>query len=436
MRTWLQILLFLYIFWFFTFCTAAKRTITPTMNFKTYRAAATGPITRTDSYLENLLKAYPHYFDTLLANNETWQVQIIYTQIDRSPQNKPSFTHFYYNVNPSQYFYPASTVKLPAAILALQKLNKLNIKGLDKHTTMIAESGYDGQSAVYNDPTSPDGRPTIAHYIKKILLVSDNDAFNRIYEFLGQEYLNKSLRQKGYDSAEIIHRLNMVLTEEQNRLTNPIRFVDTSGKVIYQQPLVKSSLSYQQRNNRMGKGYYKDGQLIQGPFDFSQKNKLALTDLHSIVQSVLFPKTLRKKQRFDLTDDDYQFLRTYMSMYPRESIYPSYDSFYNDAYVKFLLYGGKDPVNPHIRIFNKVGDAYGFLIDAAYIVDFEHHIEFLLSAVIHCNQDGIYNDDKYEYEKVGFPFMKQLGEVIFEYEKTRRCRHLPDLSTFKMNYGQ
>jgi len=394
------------------------------------------PLPKTDSILLNLLNAHPHYFDSLLAANDTWQIQIIYTQIDRDQRNTPSFTHFYYNVDPLHYFYPASTVKLPAAILALQKLNELNINRLDRNTTMITEAEYDGQTEVYQDASSENKQPTIANYIKKILLVSDNDAFNRLYEFLGQEYLNNSLKAKGYEHTEIIHRLSIALSEEQNRHTNPIRFIDTNGGTIYQQPLINSALTYQQRSNKMGKGYYSEGKRIDEPFDFSRKNKLALTDLHAIVQSVMFPTALPKNRRFHLTADDYTFLRKYMSMYPRESMYPFYDSSYNDAYVKFLLYGTKDPVQPNIRIFNKVGDAYGFLIDAAYIADFENKIEFLLSAVIHCNPDGVYNDDKYAYEEVGFPFMKHLGEVIYEYEKTRKRKYLPHLSEFKMDYGR
>jgi hypothetical protein len=202
------------------------------------------------------------------------------------------------------------------------------------------------------------------------------------------------------------------------------------------QASVRSALVYQPRHDYMGKGYYSGNKLVHEPFNFSMKNRLALTDLHSIIQSLIFPEAVPRKQRFNLTEDDYRLLYTYMSMYPHESAFPSYDSNYNDAYVKFLLYGAKDSVNPNIRIFNKVGDAYGFLIDAAYIVDYENNIEFLLSAVIHCNPDGIYNDDKYEYDKVGFPFMKHLGETIYEYEKARKRDRLPDLSSFKMTYGR
>jgi hypothetical protein len=123
-------------------------------------------------------------------------------------------------------------------------------------------------------------------------------------------------------------------------------------------------------------------------------------------------------------------------MLPKESLFPQYDTSYNDSYVKFLLYGAHDAVDTNIRIFNKVGDAYGFLTDAAYIVDFKNNIEFFLSATINCNSDGIYNDDKYDYENVGFPFMKHLGQVIYQYELQRKRKVTPDLSQFKIDYSK
>ncbi len=176
--------------------------------------------------------------------------------------------------------------------------------------------------------------------------------------------------------------------------------------------------------------------LVNEPFDFSKKNRLNLTDLHNILRTVIFPAATAKEKRFNLTQVDYKFLYKYMSMYPRESRYPYYDSteFY-DTYVKFLLYGS-EPVmtEPHIRIFNKVGDAYGFLIDASYIVDYKNNIEFMITATIHCNGDGIFNDDKYDYDTIGFPFLKNLGRVIYELEAKRERTIVPDLSSFKFDY--
>jgi hypothetical protein len=129
-----------------------------------------------------------------------------------------------------------------------------------------------------------------------------------------------------------------------------------------------------------------------------------------------------------------------MSQLPTESVYPPYSAdtaAYWPAFCKFLLYGSeKGPLPPNIRIFNKVGDAYGFLTDVAYIVDFDKQIEFMLSARIYCNADGVLNDDKYDYATIGLPFMKQLGKMIYEYELNRPRAVKPDLTAFKMNYDK
>ena len=75
----------------------------------------------THTFLVDLLKQHPDHFQNVLANPDN-KVQIIYTQIDRRKNGKPEFTDHYFNISDSSYFYPASTVKLPIAILALQKL--------------------------------------------------------------------------------------------------------------------------------------------------------------------------------------------------------------------------------------------------------------------------------------------------------------------------
>ena len=308
---------------------------------------------------------------------------------------------------------------------------------------MITEAAYSGQTVVYNDPTSVDGRPTIAQYIKKIFLVSDNDAFNRLYEFLGQQYINKTLHKMGYTDAEIIHRLSISLTEDENRHTNPIKFYalpgqnDTSLKTLHQLPLANSDWIYAKRNDKKGKGYYLGDSLINEPFDFSKKNRLSLTDLHSMLKSIFFPKEFRRKQRFKIKASDYDFVWKYMSMFPRESKYPSYDSSIYDAYSRFILWGeGRERQPGNIRIFHKSGEAYGFLTDVCYVVDFDNNIEFMLSATIHCNSDGIYNDDRYDYETIGIPFLKNLGQLFYNYEVTRPREYKGGLSALKIDYTQ
>ncbi len=228
------------------------------------------------------------------------------------------------------------------------------------------------------------------------------------------------------------------MSEDENRHTNPVKFLDSNNSVLYRQPLVFNKTKYKVRNDSLGKAYYKGNELINTTMNFSKKNRLTLEDLHTILRSLIFPSTVSAKQRFDISHEDYKFIYQYMSQYPSETRFPQYDtSVYYDAYVKFLLHGlNKEPLPKKIRLFNKVGDAYGQMIDVAYVVDFDKKIEFFLSAAINCNTDEIANDDKYDYETIGYPFMKDLGKVIYDFEAGRKRLHVPDLSAFKMTYDK
>lgn len=397
--------------------------------------SASPVIPATDTLLHRLMTQQPVRFQQVLDNKNQLNVQVIYTQIDRGRNGRVKFTDHYFNVNDQHYFYPASTVKLPVAILALQKLNEWGIAGLDPAATMITEAGDAIQKPAFNDPTTATGRPSIAQYIKKILLVSDNDAFNRLYEFLGQEYINNSLHKMGYADAQILHRLDVSLTEEENRTANPVRFFDSSLHLLLEKPAEKSKMIYAARTDKQGTGFMRDGQLVNEPFDFSRKNRLSLTSLHSILRSVLFPDDVAQQQRFNLKPDDYRLLRKYMSMFPAESASPSYDKTdYPDDYVKNWMMEKNGTMPEGIRLFNKTGTAYGYLLDIAYIADFNNHIEFMLSAVIYCNSDGVLNDNQYDYTTTGYPFFRNLGRAVYEYELKRQRNYKPDLSGLQFDW--
>lgn len=386
-------------------------------------------------FLEQLMQTKPDQFGEALKHYKDWIIQIKYTQIDRDRKNRPQFTDYSFNLQPDQYFYPASTVKMPLAFLALEKLNELNIEGVDMHTTMITDSHDSSKYIGKTLEDSPD-RPCIALFIRKIFLVSDNDAYNRLYEFLGQEYIQKKLTEKGYPDAVIRHWLSVSRTEQQNRTTHPVYFLDRDGKILYEQPSLKSEVIFPSFECKLGKGYMSGNKLIEEPFNFAEKNRIYLNDLHSMLQSVLFPESFPEKSRFKLKKNDYDFLYKAMSCFPPESKYPLYpkDEVW-DASVKFLLYGAAKGDRPkHIRIFNKIGGAYGFLTDIAYIVDLENKIEFMLSATIHCNSDGIFNDDRYDYDSIGYPFLRDLGQLIYEHEIKRKKKRLPNLDKFVLSY--
>lgn len=410
----------------------------PSIYFFLLLVATTVKSQPTADFLKTLLsKNASPLLKNILNNPDTFRYQLIYTKIDRNKNNRPHFTHYYYRVNKNEYFNPASTVKMPLAFLALEKVNTLRSYGIDKDTPMITDSAYAGQSTVSKDSTAANGLPSIAHYLKKIFLVSDNDAYNRLYEFLGQEYINKSLWTKGYPDIRVTRRF-VPMNEDQNRHTNPVRFVD-GNKVLYQQPATYSTVSFNfGKPVLIGNAHYnREEKLIHEPMDFTTHNNLPLSDLQQILQSVLFPEEMPNQKRFHLTKDDYRFLYRFMSEYPSESSFPKYDtSEYFDSYAKFFMFkAGKKKIPAYIRVFNKPGWSYGFLTDAAYIVDFKNKVEFMLTATIYVNSDGVLNDDKYEYEQTGYPFFEEVGNIIYQYELSRQRKYLPRLEKFQINYS-
>ena len=371
----------------------------------------------------------------VLADPSGYRLQIIYTRIDRDRKNRPRFANFSYG-DTTAYFNPASMVKLPLAILALEKLNRINTPGVNKYTHIGFDSSYPAQVAADRDTTAASGKPSIAHYIKKAFLISDNDAYNRLYQFLGQRWIDSALRKKGYTSTRIIRQF-MGFSEEQNRHTNQVNFFDKAGKLIYrQQPAYNTDSFFFPGTVKVGTGYINlNGELVNQPFDFTRQNNVSLEHLRLMLQALIFPASVRKAQRFQLTKADRHFLLQFLSQYPSETDDPKYDTgvFY-DSYVKFFFRDSTKPMQAGVRVFNKVGWAYGFLTDVAYVADFSNKVEYMLAATLYLNSDSILNDNGYDYDAIGYPFLRAIGKTIYQYELKRKRRHKPDLSRVSLNY--
>ena len=365
----------------------------------------------------------------IISDPNRYRCQVIYTQIDRDAKGSPRFTHHRFNADSNFYFNPASMVKMPLAFLSLEKLNELKIPGLDKFTTMAFDSSHEKQVAMRTDSTAKNFKPSIAQFIRRAMLISENDPYNRMYQFVGQEITNRKLMEKGYTSSRITRQF-MGYTEDQNRHTNGIRFFDAQGKLVYHQQPAYNRDSFQFPSAIMigDKHINRNDELVEGPFDFTRHNNISLDDMRQMLQAMIYPMSVPKHQRFNITQADRLFMLQYMSQYPAETPYPNYDStiFYN-SYVKFFFQDSTHTIPPHIRVFNKVGWAYGFLTDVSYVMDTKNNIDYMLSATVYVNSDGIINDSKYDEESMGFPFFRELGKAVYQYEIQRPRSHQPPL---------
>ena len=398
-------------------------------------AAFTQP--KTDRHLEKIFSGNTDsLFQRIIGDPGNYRLQVIYTQIDRDSGNRPYFTHHYFNVDPGLYFNPASMVKLPLAILSLEKLKQLEPLGIDRNTPLQFLRSESWQTEMLTDSSAADQRVTIGHLVKRALLISENDPYNRLYQFLGQGPVNQSLRDKGYTHS-VITRQFLGLTEDQNRFTNAVVFLDSNGRELYRQVPALNTEPFNFRIKfEVGRAHINPaGQLVNEPFDFTRHNHLGLEDMQQMLQALIFPSSVDPERRFDLADGDRRFLLQYLSQYPSETPYPKYDAKqYYDSYVKFFFHGSKKEMPASVRVFNKVGWSYGFMTDVSYVADFANRVEYMLSATVYVNSDGVVNDDRYDYESVGYPFFYQLGQTIYRHELERKRQFRPDLGDLIIPY--
>lgn len=319
-----------------------------------------------------------------------YEIQIMVSEIN----NDKTYS---FQVNDSNYFYPASTVKFPLSVLVLEKLSSQDSITLD--TPFYVEG---------------DSSPvTFRQQIRDIFAVSSNDTYNRLFEFYGKDNYNMRMKELGLTPSRFSHRLS---TQDANNLrTKPLIFQMDDSTLVSTEPIINKPIEKLELHKILkGQGYYSDNILVKEPMDFSKKNYLPISTIHESMKRVMLPEKFPKEKQFRLSDENRNFLLEAMQLYPKDEGYELPD--YYDGYGKFLIYGDtKESIPEHINIYNKVGYAYGYLTDCAFIEDHKHGIWFLVSATIHVNHNEIFNDDKYEYETHGLPFLAELGRQLHQY---------------------
>ena len=353
--------------------------------------------------LEKVLASDAPAIKKVMGNPSKYEVQIMYTEINKENPENVIFTDYEYRVDDNKYFYPASTVKLPAAIFALEKITE------DQRLELTHKFQLETDSI----------ETSITEEIRKALFISDNEAYNRLFEYVGKDELNKRLKERGI-KGRFSHRLSA--PDADNLTSKSFVFQTNDSTITIPRRENKEIEALDLKLLSKGKGYMENDSLINAPKDFSKKNYMPVRSLHSIVKRLIFPSNFPEEQRFKLrASDRVAFINT-MGVVPRRLRYNPKQ--YPDNYVKFFVIGDLGPTEKKpkdLHIFNKVGVAYGYLIDCAYIVNEATNKDYIITAVVHVNENQIFNDDQYEYDEIGFPFLAELGRQLVnhsgKYEK-------------------
>ena len=112
--------------------------------------------------------------------------------------------------------------------------------------------------------------------------------------------------------------------------------------------------------------------------------------------------------------DDLAYLKRALGTLPSVSGIAGYDRNVVADYQLVPFLRGLERVRPRaqLEIHSKVGQAYGFLIDNAYVVDKKTGRGFFLAAAVYANPDEVMNDDAYAYDSVAFPVLADVAEAV------------------------
>jgi len=350
---------------------------------------------KTTNPLEKVLESNHPNIKRVMDSVNQYEIQILFSEIIRE-KDSTYFKDYDYQLDDSSYFYPASTIKFPMAVMALEELDKFPL--VNRDTKFLIETDSITTS--------------VAIEVEKIFAVSDNEASNRLYEFIGKETLNQKLNSRGLKS-QIRHRL--AASNSGDLKMKSMKFFTPDSTFKIEERIAVSSVALSLKNLEKGKGYIYGDSLVNKPMDFSYKNYFPLSSLHGLMKRLVLPEVFTKEEQLSISKENREFLLNTMKKTPKELGYDSKE--YYDGYVKFLVWGDTEESLPaDIDIYGKVGLAYGHLTDCAYIINKKTNKEYIITATMLVNKNGIYNDGEYEYDSIGIPFLAQIGRELVEFD--------------------
>lgn len=370
-----------------------------------------------DPALAEALRALPAA-RAVLEKADELRVQVLLATVENDAKGRPILVRRGLRVD-REYFYPASAIKLCAAIAALEELDERRAKDprLTEDVPLVFHPLFPGEEIEQKDPTHlPDNTITLRQEIKKLFLVSDNAAFNRLYEFVGQDRLAEHLERAGLSTARIVHRLSESRSEDENRRVPRVDFLFADGTraTIPERTSRLSIADLRAAGIKVGTASVDGTKRTEAPMSFARKNSIALVELQEALAKLVRPDLVLDGERYAITDAQRDFLLATASAYPADSRDPRYPrDQYPDAEYKLLL-PGLERVAPKStwKIVNKIGRAYGFSVENAWVVHVPSGRGLFVTATLYTNADGVLNDGVYEYETIADPFLAALGEVV------------------------
>lgn len=344
----------------------------------------------------------------VLALRDAYQPQVLLTRCVRDGDGWRALDRQAFGPRPRQWFAAASWVKLPLAGLLLEEL--------DRRRLDLAVDGLrleiDGTAACAPLPTAQAGGWRLDALMQSMLVVSDNLAYNALYELLGSDAIHARLRELGFPEIRMATRLGCPQPRSPGKLAARLR--DATGAVVWESPAQpqESFQRFPHGNARAGRAWAEAGRVIPGAHDFSDSNFIPLADVHRMTLAFGGGIGLR----FELSAGTRRWLAETLSLVPRQAASLSAEQrALPDDQSKWLLpLDARGRFLPQLRIHSKNAQSYGWIGDSAFIADESAGRACALTVLVFVDRDGVLNDGAYDYAGTGRPFLREVGSALWK----------------------
>jgi hypothetical protein len=377
-----------------------------------------------DAELEALLRSDPAV-SALVDNAERHRLQVVVGRLEQDAAGNSCLRWFRFR-DGAQYFYAAGAMHLPMAMAVMQQLDEG--QGLwDVNATLVSDGvRADSQTAsLGNIRIAHAFETTIDREMRRMVILSTNQAFNRLFDLLGLHEIADRMLSAQLNETRLNHRFDESVPIADNVHAPGVRIVIGGAPRVFFPPRssAPAALPFPWSDALVGEAHIPihapdepTPEPIDEPFDFAVRNYASLTDLLRMMLELGAPELL-DVAGFSLSPTSRAYLAYLFSRGPQDL---GIDGIDTEAWTlqRFKpMWDGiatvREPAT--LTYLSHAGRAFGFHTDVAFVRDESTGAGFVVAATIYANQDDVLNDDRYEYTQVTEPFFESLGALLAQW---------------------
>ena len=353
----------------------------------------------------SIIKGREPIIDQVLANPEKYHLQIHFTAVNE--QERAIVLNEYSLYKDKYYYHPASLIKFPLALASLEMFTKfqeqfgISLQSKIESKTCSCDFGTDNY-------VNHKSKPTLDILYREMLIMSNNDAYNFFYDFVGPTYFNKRMTELGLSNIILRNRFYAGCAGEKAKLHGGISFMKDSANVKYAIRCQTDSLQDNVQSIYLNEGAAKSNNLV------------SLYSLHQLMKKLFYPATSNSVPALNISETNLNYFKQTIASYPKSI--PEYSS-YPNHYHKYLI--PPDLINNQdssIKIYSKNGNAGGYISDIMYFTDEKNKVKYFLSVSMYNASNKYYYRRRAYYTSPGIDFFRQLSKVLYNYEKEKKTK--------------